>query len=275
MVGMTVVGMTAPAGGPILEVRDVSIRFGGVAAVSDTSFTVGDDELVALVGPNGAGKTALLNAICGIYRPLSGTILLDGREIQGKHVHRIAAMGVGRSFQHAEVLEELTVVENLLAARHLALGSNVLAMGLYFGPYKRREIAARQAIEEVIDFFEIERYRHQHVGSLAFGVQKMVGVARAVCMEPRVLLLDEPSSGLTRQEKEDFARFLLRLRYDRKLPVLWVEHDMQMVTDLADRLIVLDYGRKIADGVPNEVMRLPEVAAAYLGVETEELADGV
>jgi branched-chain amino acid transport system ATP-binding protein len=267
--------MSGAATTPILEVRDVTIRFGGVSAVSDTSFSVGDDELVALVGPNGAGKTALLNAICGIYRPWSGSILLDGREIQGKHVHRIAAMGVGRSFQHAEVLEELTVVENLLAARHLALRSNVVAMGLFFGPYKRREIAARQAVEEVVDFFEIERYRHQRVGSLAFGVQKMVGVARAVCMEPRVLLLDEPSSGLTRQEKEDFARFLLRLRYDRKLPVLWVEHDMQMVTDLADRLIVLDYGRKIADGAPGEVMRLPEVAAAYLGVEAEELADGL
>lgn len=270
MVGMST---SIEAQAPILECRDVTITFGGVTAVVTTSFVVGRDELVALVGPNGAGKTALLNAMCGIYTPSSGLILLDGGEIQGAQVHKIAAMGVGRSFQHAEVIEGLTVVENLMAARHLALRSSILAMGLWFGSYKRKEMAARETVEEVIDFFEIERYRHQRVGALAFGVQKLVGVARAVCTDPKVLLLDEPSSGLTRQEKEDFARFLLRLRHDRRLPVLWVEHDMQMVTDLADRLIVLDYGRKIADGVPDEVMRLPAVAAAYLGVEAESLAD--
>jgi branched-chain amino acid transport system ATP-binding protein len=257
---------------PILECDEVLVRFRTITAVDKVSFALGRDELVALVGPNGAGKTALLNSISGIYQIADGQIRLDGERVDGLRPHRLCERGVGRSFQHGEVFEELTVVENLMAARHRQIGSNVLAMGAYFGPYKRREVAARAAVEELIDFFELERYRHQPVGALAFGVQKLVGVARAVCTDPKVLLLDEPSSGLTRQEKEDFARFLLRLRFDLQLPVLWVEHDMQMVTDLADRIVVLDYGRKIADGVPDEVIRDPQVTAAYLGVDAAALA---
>lgn len=252
-----------------LACTDVTVRFGAIVAVDGVNFSLGTDELVALVGPNGAGKTALLNAIMGIYRLASGSIQLLGDRVDGLRPHQLSERGIGRSFQHAEVFEELTVVQNLMTARHRQIGSNVWAMGAYFGPYKRREIAARQAVEEVIDFFEIERYRHHRVGSLAFGVQKLVGVARALCTDPKILLLDEPSSGLTRQEKEDFARFLLRLRYDRHLPILWVEHDMQMVTDLADRIVVLDYGRKIADGPPSDVVRDPQVAEAYLGIELD------
>jgi branched-chain amino acid transport system ATP-binding protein len=249
---------------PTLEVDNVRIAFGGITAVDDVSFDLSGQELVALIGPNGAGKTALLNSISGIYRPASGEVRLEGRSLRGVPVHKIATGGIGRAFQHAELFAGLTVVDNLMVGRHRQLKSNLLSMAVRVGPYLRREVAQRAIVEEVIDFFE--RVRNRQVSSLPFGAQKLVGVARALCMEPKVLLLDEPSSGLTRQEKEDFARFMLRIRHDRGLPMLWVEHDMQMVMDLADRLVVLDHGVKIADGAPEAVAEDPAVRAAYLGV---------
>lgn len=249
----------------MLEIDHVTIRFGGLVAVKDLSFSVSGDELVALIGPNGAGKTALLNTVSGIYTPAEGDVRLDGTSLIGVAPHEIASKGVGRAFQHGEIFGELTVIENLLVAKTRQLDSSSPVVGVWFGSYRRREERARQEVEEIIDFFEIEKYRHTVVASLPFGVQKLVGVARALCTEPRLLLLDEPSSGLTRQEKEDFARFLLRMRYDRGLPILWIEHDMQMVMDLADKAVVLDYGRKIAEGPPTEVAEDPDVATAYLG----------
>lgn len=253
-----------------LSLEGVSISFGDTAAVKDTSFDLGIDELTALVGPNGAGKTALLNAICGIYKISSGSIRLFGERIDGHGASEVAARGIGRSFQHAEILPKLSVLDNLLAAEHKNLHSNSVAQGIFYGKYRRREVEARVRVEQVIDFFELEKYRKEPAGGLSFGLQKLVGVARAVCTGPKVLLLDEPSSGLTREEKEDFARFLLRLRFDMKIPILWVEHDMQMVADLADRVVALDYGLKIAEGTPTEIIRNPEVIAAYLGIADTE-----
>jgi len=260
---------------PTLEVDKVRIAFGGIVAVDDVSFDLSSHELVALIGPNGAGKTALLNSISGIYRPASGEVRLEGRSLRGVPMHKIATAGIGRAFQHAELFAGLTVVDNLMVGRHRQLDGNLLSMALRVGPYLRREAAQRAVVEEVIDFFELERVRNRQVSSLPFGVQKLVGVARALCMEPRVLLLDEPSSGLTRQEKEDFARFMLRIRHDRGLPMLWVEHDMQMVMDLADRIVVLDHGVKIADGAPEAVAEDSAVRAAYLGAgDTETTTAG-
>lgn len=251
---------------PTLEVDNVRIAFGGITAVDDVSFDLSGQELVALIGPNGAGKTALLNSISGIYPPARGEVRLEGRSLRGVPVHKVAAGGIGRAFQHAELFAGLTVVDNLMVGRHRQVNSSLLSMAVRVGPYLRREVAQRAVVEEVIDFFELERVRNRQVSSLPFGAQKLVGVARALCMEPKVLLLDEPSSGLTRQEKEDFARFMLRIRHDRGLPILWVEHDMQMVMDLADRLVVLDHGVKIADGAPESVADDPAVRAAYLGI---------
>ncbi|MHB1090852.1 MAG: ABC transporter ATP-binding protein [Ilumatobacteraceae bacterium] len=253
-----------------LSLQGVSISFGGAAVVKDTSFDIGIDELTALVGPNGAGKTALLNAICGIYKISSGSISLFGERIDGHRASEVAVRGIGRSFQHAEIFPKLSVLDNLLAAEHKHLHSNSVTQGIFYGKYRRREVEARGRVEQVVDFFELEKYRKQPAGGLSFGLQKLVGVARAVCTRPKVLLLDEPSSGLTREEKEDFARFLLRLRFDMKIPILWVEHDMQMVTDLADRIIALDYGLKIAEGTPAEIIKNPEVIAAYLGIADTE-----
>lgn len=254
----------------LLEVDDLAIQFGRIRAVDGVSFSVGEDELVALIGPNGAGKTATLNTMCGIYQPTEGDIRLRGRSLVGVRPEEIAARGVGRSFQHGELFGELTVVENLLVAMTRQLPRSVWVAGAWFGPYRRREAEMRERVEEVIDFFEIERHRNTPVASLPFGLQKLVGVARAMCTDPEILLLDEPSSGLTRQEKEDFARFLLRLRLDRRLPVLWIEHDMQMVMDLADRVVVLDYGSMIAVGPPEKIVDDPAVAEAYLGTSPAE-----
>lgn len=250
---------------PMLEIDQVTIRFGAIEAVADATFSLGDDELLALIGPNGAGKTALLNSVCGIYVPVAGDIRVNGRSTVGSAPVEIASSGIGRAFQHGELFKGLTVTENLLVGRTPKLWRSAAWAGVRLGPYLRREVEAVARVEEVMDFFEISRHRTTPVEDLPFGLQKLVGVARALCGDPKVLLLDEPSSGLTRQEKEDFSRFLLRIRHDLGLPVLWIEHDMQMVMDLADRIVVLDYGRIIADGPPDQVASNPAVIDAYLG----------
>lgn len=250
-----------------LEVRNVKLVFGGLTALNDVSFKAGDGELVAVVGPNGAGKTALLNCINGVYRPRMGHILLDGLELTTVPVDRIALARVGRAFQHAELFPHMTVTENLLAGRHLLMKNGIFSGAFYFGAARREEIEQRGVIERIIDFFELYRYRDVPAGDLPYGVQKMVGVARALALDPKLLLLDEPSTGLMREEKENFARYLLRIRHEMKVTTLWVEHDMQMVTDLADRIVVLNHGEIIADDVPDVVCRMPKVIEAYVGAE--------
>jgi branched-chain amino acid transport system ATP-binding protein len=250
-----------------LEIRDLTLRFGGLMALNGISLKADDGELVAIVGPNGAGKTALLNCINGVYRPSIGRIILDGEDITDVPVDRIALARVGRAFQHAELFPHMTVTENLLVGRHLLMRTGPFSGAFYFGRARREEAEQRKSIERIIDFFELYRYRDVPAASLPYGVQKLVGVARALALEPKLLLLDEPSTGLMREEKENFARFLLRIRHELRLSMLWVEHDMQMVTELADRIVVLNQGEIIADGLPDYVRKLPLVIEAYLGAD--------
>lgn len=251
----------------ILELDRVSLSFGGLEVLREVSLDVVHQGITALIGPNGAGKTALLNCISGIYRPGAGRILYQGQNLVGRSPERIAQLKIARSFQNLELFPTLTVTENLLVARDRGFRGGVLAAAAFFGPVRRREIAAREAVERVIDFFELWPVRHMRAQDLPHGQQKIVGFARAMAMEPTVLLLDEPGSGLTRDEKEDLARFLLRLRHDWKISILWIEHDLQMVMDLAERVHVLHLGQRIVSGTPDEVRRTPAVVEAYIGEE--------
>ncbi len=250
-----------------LSVKDVTLKFGGITALNRVTISAADGELLAIIGPNGAGKTALLNCISGVYRPTSGEVEFNGTNLSHIPIHRIALAGVGRAFQHAELFPHMTVTENLLVGRHLRMRTGIFAGMTYFGLARREERQQREAVEGVIDFFELYRYRDTPVASLPYGVQKLVGVARALAIEPKLLLLDEPSTGLVREEKENFARFLLRVRHELKLTILWVEHDMQLVADLADRIAVLNHGEVIADGPPKAVRAERRVIEAYLGTE--------
>jgi branched-chain amino acid transport system ATP-binding protein len=251
----------------ILEIADVSLSFGGLAVLRQVELFASRGKVTALIGPNGAGKTALLNCISGIYAPQSGRILFNGENLIGRSPEQIARLGIARSFQNLELFPSLTVIENLLVARDNRFRGNVLGAAIFFGPARRREIAEREAVEQVVDFFELWPLRHVRAHDLPYGQQKIVGFARAMAADPELLLLDEPGSGLTRDEKEDLARFILRLRFDWKVSILWVEHDLQLVSDLADRVHVLNVGECIASGAPEEVKRVPAVISAYLGDE--------
>jgi branched-chain amino acid transport system ATP-binding protein len=249
-----------------LDISGLVLRFGGLQVLDGVSFHVEPGELFALIGPNGAGKTSVLNCISGIYRPSEGTIRFEGQDLIGRKPHAIARTGVARTFQHGELFRDMSVVDNLLAGRHARFRTNPVAEALFLPSVRRGEIKHREAVERIIEFVELERYRHAPVGSLPFGIQKLAGFARALALEPKFLLLDEPSAGLNRDEREDLARFLLRIKHELGLPMIWIEHDMQMVADLSDRLHVLDYGRTIAEGTPYDVLNDPAVVNAYLGV---------
>jgi branched-chain amino acid transport system ATP-binding protein len=251
----------------IIEIDGLSLGFGGLQVLRDVRLDALRGEVTALIGPNGAGKTALLNCISGIYRPQSGRINFDGADLVGRNPEQIARLGIARSFQNLELFPSLSVLENLLVARDSQFRGGVLGAAVFFGPARRREIAQREAAERVIDFFELWSLRHVRAHDMPYGQQKIVGFARAMAADPKLLLLDEPGSGLTRDEKEDLARFILRLRFDWQVSILWIEHDLQMVSDLADRVHVLNLGECIASGTPDEVKRVPAVINAYVGDE--------
>jgi branched-chain amino acid transport system ATP-binding protein len=248
-----------------LELRELHLAFGGLKVLDGVSFALEPGELLALIGPNGAGKTSVLNCICGIYRPTRGDVLFHGARITGATPHAIARLGIARTFQHAELLPHLSVLDNLLIGRHTRLATGFVAQALFLPAARAGERAQREAAERILEFVELERYRHQPVGTLGFGTQKIVGFARALALEPKVLLLDEPSAGLNREEREDLARHILRIKHELGIPIVWVEHDMQMVADLADRLYALNYGVPLATGAPEIVLKDPRVIEAYLG----------
>jgi branched-chain amino acid transport system ATP-binding protein len=249
-----------------LDVDHLSLHFGGLNVLDAISFAVQGGELFALIGPNGAGKTSVFNCISGIYTG-AGSIRFRGRNIAGLPPHEIARLGLARTFQHGELFAQMSVLDNLLAGRHARIRTHPLAEMLFLPAVRRAEIAHREAVERIIDLVELGRYRHMPVGALPFGLQKMVGFARALALEPAIMLLDEPSAGLNREEREDLARFILRIKHELGMTMIWIEHDMQMIADLADRVHVLDYGRTIAEGVPDAVLSDPNVLAAYLGTE--------
>jgi len=247
-----------------IEVAALALKFGGLTVLDDVSFSVEQGELFALIGPNGAGKTSVLNCISGIYRG-QGAIRFGGRDILGLPPNRIAGLGIARTFQHGELFPQMSVVENLLTGRHVRFRTKPWSEMLFLPGVRREEIEQREAIERIIEIVELERYRHAAVGGLPFGLQKIVGFARALALDPALLLLDEPSAGLNREEREDLARFILRIKHQLGIAMIWIEHDMQMVADLADRIHVLDYGRTIAEGSPDAVLSHPDVVRAYIG----------
>ena len=263
-----------PVGEPLLEVRDVSLRFGGIKALSEVSFTVRQGDVHAVIGPNGAGKSSLLNCASGLYRPQRGRIILHRRDQQGassthdlarSRPHRVARLGVARSFQNIELFGHLTVLENLMLGRHVHMNHRLLPSLLWFGPARNQEVRHREFVEEVIDLLQLQAYRHHHVGSLAYGIQKRVELGRALSLEPALLLLDEPMAGMNAEEKEDMARYILDVHELRGVTVMLIEHDMGVVMDISDRVSVLDFGRLIGDGTPDEVRGNQAVVEAYLG----------
>ena len=253
-------------GATLLSVENISLAFGGVKALTDISFEVAEHEIRAIIGPNGAGKSSMLNCINGVYRPQQGRIRFDGQVFGRMDPHRAASMGIARTFQNIALFKGMSVLDNLMTGRNLRMRTPLLLQALYVGPNRREELVHREKVERIIDFLQIESVRKTPVGRLPYGVQKRVELGRALAAEPRLLLLDEPMAGMNLEEKQDMCRFILDVNDEFGTTIVLIEHDMGVVMDISDRVVVLDYGRKIGDGPPAEVRASQAVIDAYLGV---------
>ncbi len=257
--------MTRKIGDVILDVQNISLSFGGVKALTDISFDVREHEVRAIIGPNGAGKSSMLNCINGVYTPQQGSITLKGQSFKHMSSRQVAEMGVARTFQNLALFKGMSVLDNIMTGRNLRMKTNLFQQAIRWGAAEREEIAHREVVERIIDFLEIQAYRKTPVGRLPYGLQKRVDLGRALAMEPSLLLLDEPMAGMNMEEKQDMSRFILDVNDEYGTTIVLIEHDMGVVMDISDRVVVLDYGKKIGDGTPDEVRRNPDVINAYLG----------
>jgi branched-chain amino acid transport system ATP-binding protein len=252
-----------------LEVKKIFLNFGGVMALHDVDLTVHTGELVSVIGPNGAGKTSLMNCITGYYHPQKGEILFNGEEVTGLHPHEVTKKGIGRTYQNIELFPGITVLANMLLARHLFCNYGLGKASIFSPSVQKEEVRHRQVLEELIDFLEMQSIRKKPVGSLPYGMRKRVELGRALALEPKLLVLDEPFAGMTLEEKEDMVRFLLELNSAWEQTIILVEHDMSVVMSVSQRIMVLNFGEKIAEGTPEAIQNHPEVIKAYLGETTK------
>ena len=252
-------------GDVILDIQNISLRFGGVKALTDISFNVREHEIRSIIGPNGAGKSSMLNCINGVYTPSEGSITFRGQTFAHMNSRQVAEMGVARTFQNLALFKGMSVIDNIMTGRNLKIKSNLLMQALRIGPAQREEEKHREFVEHIIDFLEIQAFRKTPVGQLPYGLQKRVDLGRALAMEPQVLLLDEPMAGMNVEEKQDMCRFILDVNDEFGTTIVLIEHDMGVVMDISDRVVVLDYGKKIGEGIPDDVRNNEDVIRAYLG----------
>ena len=265
MIGAAASRTTLARGETQLSVKGVSKRFGGVRAVENIDLDVPNGQILSVIGPNGAGKTSLLNMISGFYQPDTGSVTLEGRPITNMRPSQIASLGIARTFQNIALFRGMTVLDNLMLGRHVHMKAGVLSSFIYWGLAQREEVANRARVEEIIDFLKLQDLRKQPTGALAYGLQKRVELGRALALDPKVLLLDEPMGGMNQDEKEDMARYILDVNEEWGVTVVLIEHDMGVVMDISDYVVVLEQGARIAGGTPDEVQRNPDVIRAYLG----------